>query len=524
MASEEQKLTQALGAASDRMSSLTEGLQRAFGPVSDLTKTLAQSNQLNFGFGSFVDRIGKSNLSVSQNVSNFGSLVSQGLGHQAEELASMTESLSLLGVNVAGAARLTRLNTQALGLSVKESAALTMATIENAVSYGVGVDAMVGAMNSLASTFKTTSVLFGKNTGVELTKATQDLLGLVGQEFSGEVQQFIQGITNGVEGGIRRKFLGIGDALNSSDLIDGLNKLNSVITATDPLARAAQMKAFGDSLGITEGMFALADAIQTPKVKTEADLIAAEQALLQKDLLASINRLTNQVITAAVPTLIKISGFVEKNIGLLGSLVKLFAFSKISVSLLSMGNKLSAGLNNLLRVDSQNRSVHARAHRMHMTRTIQHLKMLIAATRGAGVRGTAAMGVNAVAGVAPRAGILGTAMTLAKFAARAVPVVGAGLMTYEVMKLFFSKNEDASKGTTKVVQEGNEIAREQLETLKKDKNTEILKELNQNSLLAAQLQMQALEEVRSSRRVQQDQLNLLRDRQVDNPNSPFITD
>ena len=134
------------------------------------------------------------------------------------------------------------------------------------------------------------------------------------------------------------------------------------------------------------------------------------------------------------------------------------------------------------------------------------------------------MGVNAVAGVPIRAGIRGTAMTLAKFAARAVPFVGTALMAYDVMKLFFGKNEDASKETTKVVQEGNEISREQLETLKKDKNIEILKQLNQNSLLAAQLQMQALEEVRTSRRVQQDQYDFFRDRQGDNPNPDFITE
>lgn len=524
MASEEQKLTRALGEASDRMTSLTQGLQQAFGPISQLTQALAQSNQLSMGFGSFVDRLGKSNISVGQNVANFGSLVSQGLGHQAEQLASMTESLSLLGVNVNGAARLTRLNTQALGLSTKESVALTMATVENAMAFGIGVDAMVGAMVSLANTFKSTSVLFGKNTTVELTKATQDLLGLVGQEFSGEVQQFIQGITDGVEGGVRRKFLGIGDALNSSDLIAGLNKLNSVITATDPLARAAQMEAFGRSLGISEGMFALAQAIQTPRVKTEADILAAEQALLQRDLLASINRLTNQVITAALPTLVNIAKFVERNIELLGQMVKILAFTKVSVSLFSMGNKITTGINTLLRADSQNRSVHARAVRMHMNRTFQQLKMLIATVRGAGARGTAAMGVNAVAGVPLRAGIRGTAMTLAKFAARAVPFLGAGLLAYDAFKLFFGKNEDASKETTKVVQEGNEIAREQLETLKKDKNMEILKELNHNSLLAAQLQMQSLEEARSSRRVQQNQLDLLRDRQGDNPNPDFITD
>lgn len=322
------KVTKSLLALGAGVTELTLVVPKLAGQVEAAAGALAQSNRISYqGISQFTNQVKDSSITFADNIKNYSNLVSQGLGREALELGSLNETMTLFGVNVGAGNRLVRLNTQALGLSTKGASELVRATIESAIQYGVGADAMVAALNEMSSTLMQVGVEFGKDAAVGLETATTKLIGMVGQEFGGTVTKFAKQLFTGLDGLQRRAFLGIQGqefTFNADNLIEGQN-----IDATDALIKALgriselQTQAGGTGTGVTavvEAMqqqfgfgadiFALADAISNPR---QPDPVQAEQLEMQRkanDILVQLNQVFNRVLVSVTPIALTISRIV----------------------------------------------------------------------------------------------------------------------------------------------------------------------------------------------------------------------
>jgi hypothetical protein len=282
-----------------------------FTGISDAAGSLAQSNRISSqGINQFTGQVKDSSISFSKNIANYSNLVSQGLGREALELGSLNETMTLFGVNVAAGNRLTRLNAQALGLSTSQAASLTRATIETAIEYGVGVDAMVNALNQMSSTLIKVGVEFGKDAAVGLESATAKLIGKVGQEFAGTATKFAGQLFTGLDGLQRRAFLGIqGQELTPEALTKALSKLTSLKEQAGGTGTGvtAFVEAMQQQFGFGADIFALADAIANPTVKSETQIEQLEQQAKLNNALTSLNKIANSILMYVAPLAVSFS-------------------------------------------------------------------------------------------------------------------------------------------------------------------------------------------------------------------------
>ena len=310
---------------SDELSKVTKGLLRLGAGITELTivfprlvgqveaaaGALAQSNRISYqGINQFTNQVKDSSITFADNIKNYSNLVSQGLGREAIELGSLNETMSLFGLNVAAGNRLVRLNTQALGLSTSQAENLARATIDSAIEYGIGVDAMVNALNQMSAALIQVGVEFGKDAAVGLEEATAKLIGMVGQEFGGTVTKFASQLFTGLDGLQRRAFLGIqGQELTTDTLIKALDRVAQLQTQAGGTGTGvtAVVEAIQQQFGFGADIFALADAIANPN---QPDPVQAEQLETQRkanDLLVQMNQIFNKTLVSLTPYVIGIA-------------------------------------------------------------------------------------------------------------------------------------------------------------------------------------------------------------------------
>jgi len=299
------KIQKKITGLGSKLTDFTALAGQLFTGISDAAGSLAQSNRISSqGINQFTGQVKDSSISFSKNIANYSNLVSQGLGREALELGSLNETMTLFGVNVAAGNRLTRLNSQALGLSTSEAASLTKATIQTAIEYGVGVDAMVNALNQMSSTLIKVGVEFGKDAAVGLESATAELIGKVGQEFAGTATKFAGQLFTGLDGLQRRAFLGIqGQELTPEALAKALSKLTSLKEQAGGTGTGvtAVVEAMQQQFGFGADIFALADAIANPTVKSETQIEQLEQQTKLNNALTSLTKITNDILMYVAP-------------------------------------------------------------------------------------------------------------------------------------------------------------------------------------------------------------------------------
>jgi hypothetical protein len=282
---------------------------------------LAQSNRISLqGINQFTNQIKDSSITFADNIKNYSDLVTQGLGREALELGSLNETMSLFELNVAAGNRLVRLNTQALGLSTEGASKLVEATIESAIQYGVGADAMVAALNQMSSALMQVGVEFGKDAAVGLETATTKLIGMVGQEFGGAVTKFASQLFTGLDGLQRRAFLGIqGQEVTTDTLIKALGRVSQLQSQAGGTGTGvtAVVEAMQQQFGFGADIFALADAIANPR---QPDPVRAEQLEMQRkanDIMVQLNQVFNKVLVSVTPGVIAIARSVAQMVPIL---------------------------------------------------------------------------------------------------------------------------------------------------------------------------------------------------------------
>jgi len=325
---------------SDELSKVTKGLLRLGAGITELTivfprlvgqveaaaGALAQSNRISYqGINQFTNQVKDSSITFADNIKNYSNLVSQGLGREAIELGSLNETMSLFGLNVAAGNRLVRLNTQALGLSTSQAENLARATIDSAIEYGIGVDAMVNALNQMSSALIQVGVEFGKDAAVGLEDATTKLIGMVGQEFGGTVTKFASQLFTGLDGLQRRAFLGIqGQELTTDTLIKALGRVAQLQTQAGGTGTGvtAVVEAIQQQFGFGADIFALADAISNPRQK---DPVQTEQLEMQRkanDALIQLNQVFNKVLVSVTPFIVATSRLLAKTVDYIAPILK----------------------------------------------------------------------------------------------------------------------------------------------------------------------------------------------------------
>jgi len=309
------KVTKGLLGLGTGITELTYIMPRVVGQVEAAAGALAQSNRISYqGINQFTNQVKDSSITFADNIKNYSNLVSQGLGREALELGGLNETMTLFGLNVAAGNRLVRLNTQALGLSTKGASELVQATIESAIQYGVGADAMVNALNQMSSALMQVGVEFGKDAAVGLEEATAKLIGMVGQEFGGTITKFASQLFTGLDGLQRRAFLGIqGQEVTTDTLIKALDRVAQIQTQAGGTGTGvtAVVEAMQQQFGFGADIFALADAISNPR---QPDPVQAEQLEMQRkanDIMTQMNQVFNKVLVSVTPFVVSIANVVS---------------------------------------------------------------------------------------------------------------------------------------------------------------------------------------------------------------------
>ena len=258
-----------------KMSGVIKGmvsLHGVMGNVKDnthkLVQSLAQAGMASSQMSSAVLETGKKwGATQTQVVNAMQDLVETGLTRFQGPVLKLATQMRVLGLSTRALLKNIAFNTQVLGMSEESSLALAKSMADTAVQFGIHMDALVTAMDSMAKDLVKSKAAFGQQTMESIQSAVMIMSG-GRQELLTPLTDFVTSLTSGQAGFMKSMMLGStfkqsmspGDVIHQvmNALQEGSNRIGGV--GVGPIVLEAFEKSHqfsADNLLLAEQMFQL---------------------------------------------------------------------------------------------------------------------------------------------------------------------------------------------------------------------------------------------------------------------------
>jgi hypothetical protein len=250
-------------------------------------------------------------MNMQQSIAMFEQMAKAGIDVQDKSAKKLLAQFTVLGKNVAGMAQMYAFNTQTLGLSTATAARLGETLLETGAAYGLETDILVGALQTLSKTLIQTSVTYSSETALAVQQATTHLIGVYGAANKDLITKAATQLFAGNKASTDMAMkLNVGlDALRSRDprvIVNAFQK--AVDNLQDRVGAFADTGTAGYIVpGVTEAfggsaeMLAISKLIPLNEEQLKLDAEAQVATQLNNDILASLQQMEKDFMTAVMP-------------------------------------------------------------------------------------------------------------------------------------------------------------------------------------------------------------------------------